>query len=170
VTARKTSGAPQLFSILLAFATMAAFSLALPTGGSPKNAKLPTIVTIGVEHSAPLSLSFSVSRGKLPGMLQVSHDGSETILLSLPSPWTLKEVRGVALSAVPADKETFGYRRWHLPPKAVLLFSLPTIPDGAQVLNPSKIPLELRIVRVDLQSNTADTDVFLTTDQPQRIW
>jgi len=148
---------------------MVAFTLLLPNG-APPTGSVETTVHLGVEHTERLRLSLSVSRGKIPALLQVSHDGAETAFLSLPESWALQEVKNARIADVPADAPTFGFRRWHLPPGAILTLSIPSPPDGAVVNNPSRVPLELRVTRIDLLHQTTERDVYLTTDQPQKIW
>jgi hypothetical protein len=161
---------PRFLPILLALGLTAAFTLVLPAGKTPTTASVQTIVNLGVEHTKPLRLSIAVSLGKSPSLLRMYHDGPETAYLSLPVSWTLQEVQAATLKDVIADSPTFGFARWHVPSKAIVTFSIPQLPDGAVVFNPSKVPLELKVKRIDLVRNTVENDVLLTSDQPQRIW
>lgn len=126
-------------------------------------------VTIGVEHLRAAELTLSISNGKGPGLAEFRHDGSETLLLSTPAAWELREVRGGTLENVPADPAAFGYRRWKLPPNVTLSLSIPSSPDAFEIHNPTSVPLQFTLRRIDLAQNAVALNVHLIQQSPVTI-
>ncbi len=151
-------------------AIVAALVLAMASAGNRMASVVQEPAVIAVEHGTPLKLTLTVGEGKMPGMLDASHDGTGPVKLSVPSGWTLREVRNAALKDVPADPPSLGFTRWVLPPRAVLSFSLPAPPTGLTVMNPSGIPLHVTLTRVDLAKDTAEEETFLLTEESLRLY
>lgn len=127
-------------------------------------------VDMGVEHTRPFSLSLSLSTNTSSGIADVTHDATETIFLSVPSSWLRREVRGATLSSVQTDPSTFGYTRWHLPPHAVISFAILAPPSRILLHNPSGVPLQVRLTRVNLQTNQAERDNILIQEASVELW
>ncbi len=121
---------------------------------------------IGVEHSSALHLGMSFTTGSGEALLEVSHDGSGTVLLSLPSSWKMRAIRYARIQDVPFEPITFSFRRWHLPPKVVLSLVLPSPPTNLRINNASLVPMELSVKRINLQTDTAISDTYLVKDTP----
>jgi hypothetical protein len=119
---------------------------------------------IGVEHDEPVSLSITASAGKGQSLVEVSHDGSGVIFVSLPELWELREVRRVSLENVSHEVPTFGFTRWHIPAAAVLSFVAPTEPAVLTIHNASKARLAIRFARVNLATGTVQRNVVLTQE------
>lgn len=137
---------------------------------TPQRATLVTPVDIGVEHAQPLLLLFNLGLGKTGAIVDVTARSTDAALVSLPSDWTLREVRHASLEDVRHDPPALGTVRWHLPAHATLSFLTSALPGGAVVHNPSKVQLEVRVTRVDLPSGKTTSDTYLLKDDPLRIW
>jgi len=129
-----------------------------------------TRVEIGVEHVRPLTLSLTISTNGKNGIADISHDGTGTAYLSLPSSWTRREVRGTSLSTVIADPPTFGYTRWAIPAGATVSYAVPVAPSTILLHNPSGVPLQVKLTRVDLQTQNVERDVILVQDATTELW
>jgi CO dehydrogenase/acetyl-CoA synthase delta subunit len=127
-------------------------------------------VEIGIEHTAPVSLSLAMSTLKGKALLDLTQESGETIFISLPENWERREVRNVSLHEVAADLSTFGFKRWRLPAGAAVSFTLPIAPDSLILHNPSQVPLKVSITRVDLETSQVTSDVILVQDSPVELW
>jgi hypothetical protein len=97
------------------------------------------------------------------------HDALETIAVSLPSSWARREVAGVPLSEVLADAPTFGFTRWHIPPGALVSFDI-TPPPTILLHSPSGIPAEIRLTRVNLETQEVERGVVLVQEGSVELW
>lgn len=155
-------------SAVLALLTLAAVALlALP---GPTSAPGLTEANIAVEHARPLTLGVRVSETPGGGLLELSVQGEETAGVSLPETWVRIEVRGVPLAQVTADEPALGYVRWAIPTGAEVQFRLPSFPADATLHNPSLVPLEVRLTRVDLASGAATHEVRLVQGATAELW
>ncbi|MDD5623856.1 MAG: hypothetical protein PHI23_04060 [Candidatus Peribacteraceae bacterium] len=125
---------------------------------------------IGVEHTGPLSLSLSLSKGEGSGIADIGQYGEETIAVSVPADWQRREVRGAPLASVTADPSTFGFTRWHLPPGTVISFGVPVSPASLILHNPSGVPLKVTLTRVDLEAQSVERDVVLVQESSVQLW
>ncbi len=126
-------------------------------------------VEIGVEHTKPVTLSLSFTTNGSKGVADIRHDALETVRVSLPSAWTRREVGGVPLAAVAADEPAFGFTRWSLPAGAVVSFDV-TPPARILLHNPSGIPTEVELTRVNLDQNTVERDIVLIQEGSALLW
>jgi hypothetical protein len=125
---------------------------------------------IGIEHTQPFTLRLDLSISGQVGILELSHDAGEDVAISLPESWDLREVRGGALAEVPADPPALGFTRWHLPSAVTISFRLPEVPSVLLAHNPSEIPLQIRLTRVDLEDGSVSRNVVLMKNTPARVW
>jgi hypothetical protein len=100
----------------------------------------------------------------------MSHDAAETIYVSVPSDWSRREVKGASLADVIADQPTFGFTRWHLPPGTTISFALRRPPASILFHNPSGVPVQVRLTRVDIEEKTIDRMNILVKDAPVNLW
>gem|GEM_PF-994160 len=126
-------------------------------------------VEIALEHTKPVTLSLSFTTNGLKGVADIRHDALETVHVSLPSAWTRREVGGVPLAAVTADEPAFGFTRWSLPAGAVVSFDV-TPPSKILLHNPSGIPTEVELTRVNLDKNTVERDIILIQEGSALLW
>ncbi len=152
--------------LILSLITMGGIAMLLQQQHSAKTFGSMRVTEIGIEHKSALRLGMSFTTGSGTGLFEISHDGTETALVSLPDTWQVRAVRFARLQDVPSDPTTFGFKRWHLPPGVVLSLFVPSPVGKIQFSNASLSPVELRIKRIDLQANTATSDVYLVKDQP----
>jgi hypothetical protein len=128
-------------------------------------------VEMGVEHASPLSLSLSISaQTGEGGIADMNHDAEETVYVSVPSDWTRREVRGAPLTDVIAEQPTFGFTRWHLPPGTTVSFAMERSPTSILFHNPSGVPVQVRLTRVDIEEKTIDRTNILVKDTPVHLW
>ena len=124
---------------------------------------------IGLEHTKPVTLSLSFTTNGTQGVADVRHDALETVYLSLPSSWTKREVGGVPLTSVTSDPPYFGFTRWSIPAGALVSFDI-TPPQTILLHNPSGIPTEVELTRVDLAKNVVERDIILIQDGSTLLW
>ena len=130
----------------------------------------PVIAEMGVEHALPLSLSMEISSLQGVGLLDITHEGEETIFISLPMSWSRKEVRGVSLSSVREETSSFGFTRWRFPEGASVTFGLPKYPDSLLLHNPSEVSLKINVTQVNLNEGTVTHDIILVQESPVALW
>lgn len=123
-------------------------------------------IRIGVELAAPTTLSITRARDSNVLPIDIANEGNSPLHVSLPQEWTRDEVRHVPLAALVADAPIFGYRRWLLPASASVTFHVPIQWKELIIENPSDIPLEVRMVTVDLENNEVKRDVYLLQNGP----
>lgn len=160
--------------LITAFAATVIFvTLVNALGGSDASADLRNqTVRLGIEHKEPLTVDFrfGVKNNAPIGLIELTHDGKETVLVGLPETWERREVRGRSLEDTPADPPSFGFIQWHVPEGAILSFRAPGIPHTLDIQNPSSVPLKIRVVKVDLTTGAVERNVMLVTDQEVNIW
>lgn len=129
-------------------------------------------INIGVEHEAPLTIEFRFAmKENIPvGLVELAHEGRETIYVSLPETWERREVRGRTLAETPSDEPSFGFTRWHMPEGATLSFRVPAMPRTLDIHNPSGVPVKIRVAKVDLTTGVVERNVMLVKDTPVEIW
>jgi hypothetical protein len=160
----------KIFPPLAFSAIVAAMVLALASAGGTGGADAKGTVDIGVEHGASARLMLTMSMGTEPGFLEVSQEGEEALRFSVPQEWQRREVRNASIKDVTADSPAFGFVRWKLPPGAVLSLTVPRMPAGLVVHNPSRTPLSIRLKRVNVETGDVQTDVFLLTQESLRLF
>lgn len=126
-------------------------------------------VEIGLEHDKPVTVSLSLTENGPTGVADIRHDALETIHVSLPSSWIRREVGGVPLAAVTADAPALGFTRWSIPAGATVSFTA-TPPSSILLHNPSGIPAEIELTRVDLNKNAVDRNIILIQEGSALLW
>lgn len=119
---------------------------------------------IGVEHKTSMTLDVTITKNDRLRMIEFGNDQLEAIALSVPADWKRGEVRNVPLKDVTADAVSFGYVRWHLPSKTVVIYQTNQPFEQLNMHNPSGVPLKIRLTVVDLQKNTGEHEVYLVKD------
>lgn len=127
-------------------------------------------VHIGIEHTAPVSLSLTVSTAAEGALIDLRQDGREDIYVSVPASWVRYEVRNVPLSTVTADPPSFGFIRWRLLPGASVTFATIDLFSHLTLHNPSEIPMQLEITRVNLLTEIVAYNVILVQETPVELW
>ncbi|MBI3332268.1 hypothetical protein HYZ99_04940 [Candidatus Peregrinibacteria bacterium] len=127
---------------------------------------------IGIEHSEPLTVEFrfGVKQNAPSGLIEVTHDGTETVYVSLPDTWERREVRGRSLEDTPGEESEFGFVRWHIPQGATLSFRTAEMPRDLDMHNPSGIALKIRLVKVELMTGAVERNVILVKNAPVNVW
>lgn len=128
------------------------------------------VVEIGVEHNNPASLSLELSTLGTKGIADISHDGTETIFVSVPSDWKKREVRNAPLQSVSSDPPSLGFTRWTLPPNAAISFAIETAPRSILLHNPSSTPLKVSLAKVNLDTNEVLKDIILVQKASVHLW
>lgn len=123
---------------------------------------------IGVEHSTPASMRWSVARKGHAMRIECGNDGDVTVLLSLPAGWELEEVRGMALASVQSDPPASGFIRWHVQSGATLSFSAGST-TGFLFHNASATPLSIHYALIDLPTGKSESGVLLLDDKTGRL-
>lgn len=127
-------------------------------------------VDIAVEHKESTHLTMNTSTRGDRGLVELSHDSSETILVSLPSEWLRREVRHASLSDIQPEPPTFGFTRWKLPGGARVTFEAQQALQGVILHNPSKVPLRVSFTHVDLETEETLHDSRFVQDNAMQLW
>lgn len=122
-------------------------------------------VEIVVEHADSASLTLIRTRDGL-GLTDIRNDGQGPIAVSIPEEWERDEVRGAPLASITVGDASLGFRRWVIPRGATVSFRVRETWNASVVRNASKDPLRLRVITVNLEEETTDSDTFLITDTP----
>lgn len=136
---------------------------------TPSGTLMNRSAEIGLEHTKPVTLTLSFTTNGSKGVADIRHDALETVYVSLPSSWIRREVGGVPLAAVTADPPSLGFTRWSLPSGAVVSFDV-TPPSTILLHNPSGIPAEVELTRVDLAKNSVERDIILVQEGSTLLW
>jgi len=163
-----------LHSIAAVVAVVAVVTVSQGMGGfSPENftAQLTgqNRIEMGIEHARPLIVALTLSTNGTSGIADLRHDATDPIFVSLPSDWTTREVKG-ALEAVKSDPPVFGFTRWTIPARTSISFSVPHPPASVLMHNPSGLPLQIKLTRVDLTTQKTERDVILIKDVSVELW
>jgi len=125
---------------------------------------------IGVEHAEPLSMRLEYVMRNNAALVRIAHSGSGIVSISVPADWQRSEVSGAPLADFRNDDPSFGFVRWHFPPRTSMTFSVRQAPDHIVVHNPSRAALKLISAKVDLQDGSVQRDIFLIQDTAVEIW
>lgn len=155
-------------SYVLTLALSLLLLLALGSGITRQSKRTATLrhpPLLAIEHDAPLTVSFTLSRKGTARLIDIDHDTDNTIFVSTPAHWQRGEVRGAKLKDVTSEPPAAGFVRWTLPPHAGVTFKTAGEWSQVRVANPSGIPLTLRLTGVDLATQRATHDAVLVKDE-----
>lgn len=125
-----------------------------------------TDAEIAVDHAAPAAISITHSINGSAHLVDVTNDSAQSIGISLPETWERDEVRNVPLAQITASDASLGFRRWQLPPNASVTYETSNQLGDVTVRNPSAIPLRIKVITIDMQKNTSDTQSYLIQTDP----
>lgn len=103
-------------------------------------------------------------------LVEISHEGNEEVLVSVPSSWRRSEVRNALLASVSSEAPALGFTRWHFPPETSVTFYAQHAPESLLIHNPTKIPLKVRAIHVDMETENVKQEIVLIKDESVRIW
>ncbi len=121
--------------------------------------------TIGLEHSAPLSLSMLFAKKDHAGYVSITNESNETIHLSVPSDWTRTEVTGADIKDVTHEIPVFGFTRWTLPGKAGIKMLQPESPAAIFFDSQSQATAAVDVKSIDLTTMSVSNKVVLVQKQ-----
>lgn len=122
-------------------------------------------VTIGLEHTAPLSMSILFARKENAGYVSITNQSNETIHINLPSSWTRTEVTGATLKDVPQEIPVFGFSRWTLPGNAGMKLLMPSSPSSVFFDSTSSTTAAIDLKTIDLTTLGVSNRVVLVQKQ-----
>lgn len=122
------------------------------------------VTDIGIEHEKPLSLQFDIGVLQSASVIEILSESDETVRISLPASWDLREVRNVPIAKVTSDEPSFGFIRWELPARAGVSFRSPTNPGRLLLHNPSGVQLKAVARRADLETGLVESDAVLVLE------
>ncbi len=122
-------------------------------------------VTIGLEHTAPLSLSVLFAKKENAGYVSISNHSSETIHLNLPSSWKRTEVTGADLKDVMQGIPNFGFSRWTLPGKAGMKLLMDSAPSAVFFDSVSSATAAVDLKTIDLTTMGVSNKIVLVQKQ-----
>ena len=125
----------------------------------------PVPVTIGLEHTSPLSLGVLFARKQDAGYVSINNNSSERIFVNLPSAWSKMEVTGTELKNVTQDIPVFGFTRYSLPAGARMQLLLPDAPSSVFFDSTSSAVTAVELKTVDLTTSQTDSRVVLVQKQ-----
>lgn len=180
---RQRQGNPFLLLTLFSAATLAGMLLLIARADRLRDRtteKKGPAAEIAVEHDDATTLTILQSSGKNDGIVELSGAGDD-MLISVPSEWERREVRGAELSAVTADDPSFaaeetaegrtdmGFTRWHVPAGVTLSFHVRGSPALA-IRHPSQSPLLVVAKRVDVRTGEVREKNVLIKERGARLW
>jgi len=122
-------------------------------------------VDIAVEHKDPLSLRVQMSERAGQALIVIEQEGTENISVSVPAAWKRGEVRNASLDAISAEAPMLGFVRWQLPGSSSVTFSILDAPSRLLLHNPTKVPLKVSFMRVNLETDEVEQNVILVKDE-----
>ncbi len=122
-------------------------------------------IDIVVEHADSAAVTL-IRTPKGQGLADIRNDGEGPIAVSIPEEWERDEVRGAPLASITVGDASLGFRRWVIPSGTMVSFRIKETWNASTIRNASKEPLRLRVITLDLEEETSDSDTFLITDTP----
>jgi hypothetical protein len=165
MTQAYSPGSAHTFLSIAAFGVLALSFTFFAVRANLLERDLPDVATIAIEHTQPLLFSLTMSAGESQGIAELSHRSAETIRVSVPESWTIREVRGTSLHAITKESASFGLNRYTLPANAVLSFMVPSAPAHLRVLNPTGAVLSIEIAEVHLDTGVVERETVLVKDK-----
>ena len=127
-------------------------------------------IRIPVHTEGKAQLVFTISRGGAPGMMEVQLKTGTGVQMTLPSSWTLREVRGMDLQGVVSQAPTLGGRTWSISKDGIASFWVSNQSRSFQLRNTGTNPLAITVRQIFVRENRVDTQEYLVTDRPLQIW
>jgi len=128
------------------------------------------VVDMAVEHTQNLGVNIAMSTLDGQSIMEIGHDGDETIFVSLPEHWIRGEVRHANIGSIISETPMLGFTRWHIPAGSSVTFQALEAPDSILVHNPSKVPLKVKYVVVNLETEDVLQGVRLIMDDSVQLW
>lgn len=125
---------------------------------------------IGIEHTEPLTLAITQKEQAGRAIMDIENAGNETVFVSVPDQWAMREIHGAPLKDISKEEPSFGFIRWQFPPHATLSFIAPLAPESLVLHNPSHIPVKVDVTILDAQENSGRRFVVLVQSSPAKIW
>jgi hypothetical protein len=122
-------------------------------------------ITIGLEHSGPLSLSVLFAKKDTAGYVSLRNNSHDDIHISVPSNWVKSEVTGTDIRNVTQDIPTFGFTRYALPAGAGVKMLMPESPDAVLFDSTSQAVTALDLKTIDLTTSKVMSTVILLQKQ-----
>lgn len=116
-------------------------------------------VQVAIEHEASAGITVTHAIGGQAPFADIENENDFPIHISLPAAWERGEVKGAALSDVASDAPDFGFRRWRIPATSIVSFKTGNEWQILKVHNASPSLLKVRVITVDLATNTTSSDV-----------
>ena len=130
-----------------------------------------SIVNIGIEHEEPASLLFEVHRKRDAALLRITHESANApVILSLPTTWERKEVRGIPVNLLRSEVSLLGFTRWHIPRDSSVQFLLTNVPTTLVVHNPNEISLKVTVRDIRLETEDVQENIYLIQKDPTPGW
>ena len=128
------------------------------------------VFDIAIEHRSPSSLKIEMSKLSKQALINFTNESDHTIYMNLPEEWKRREVKDVPLSHVLSEKPIFEFVRWSIPGGATVSFFAPEGPDNLLIHNPSKVPLSIRYIAVNMRDERTLQDSILVKDHSVLLW
>jgi len=133
--------------------------------------RVPTdTADIAFEHQLPLAAHVKMSTLDGQSLVEISHEGEEEVLVSVPSSWRRSEVKNAPLASVTSEAPALGFTRWHFPPKTAVVFYTRDTPTSLMIHNPTKVPLKVQAIRVHMDTEEVEQEIVLVQDESVRVW
>lgn len=127
-------------------------------------------IRIPLHTQGKAQLMFSISRGGTPGILDIQLKSGTGVQMTLPSSWTLREVRGMDLSGVTSQAPTLGGRTWTITGKGTTSFWMTSESRSFQLRNTGGNPLAITVKQIFVRENRVETQEYLVTNRPVQVW
>lgn len=126
--------------------------------------------TIAIEHQQRSTVGITIRNLRELGSVVVQNTSGASIAISVPESWERQEVTGTALRDVTAEEPALGFRRWHLPGDAGITFGTPKRIDHLEIYNPTGVPLQILLKRVDIVTAETEQESILLQQSPTAVF
>lgn len=156
--------------------TAALFLLALGAffrGASLQSSAVPKPVTMGEELIVvgyERSTAIEALRASKPGaeMLEL-RAGDAPVAFSLPSTWTMREVRGTTIGAIGRSEDGPGYLRWSVPSRSRVSF-ITDRPESLLIRAQGSGSVLLKFVDIRLDTEEKQEQSILLQTEAAKLW
>lgn len=165
----KKSRFPSLGPAFLVLGTFIAVALLSMNGFNPTIPRKRD-VSIPMTTGGKATVSVTVSRGGSPGMLELSLRTGTGLQFTLPSSWTLSEVRGMGIEGITSEAPTLGGRTWELHAHGTAAFRMDHAPRSFQIRSVTNTPIAIHVRNIFVRENRVEEQEYLVTDRPLQLW
>ena len=130
----------------------------------------PQDVLIPVQGLGKAGITVTVSRGGSPGLFELQMKTGTGVQLTLPSAWTLREVRGMDLKGISSKAPTRFGRTWKITEHGIASFWMSGKARSLQLRNTGSGTLAVTVRQIFVREGRLDEQEYLVTNKPLQVW